>query len=233
MENEENELYQFGSAVRVSLPNVPRLPTDIRGLDRTLGGGFFGDKAHLIIGAPGAGKTLLACQLARSWASQGLPGLLVAEDPELPAKVFLQDNLTREARDSVSVVVGQPLDTLEVIQAWCDANPCKWIIVDSMPDAASARFSAQLQTLCKIRKVCGVLIIGATVKAINTLRVGAHYIEGDQAVGQGMACCIGITAILDEAGKYKQEQALYMYASRYSEDRHFPVRRSNLGFFSV
>ena len=53
------------------------LPTEVRGLDHILGGGFPVYTCHLIAGAPGAGKTILAQQIAFN---------AVARDPE--AKVL-------------------------------------------------------------------------------------------------------------------------------------------------
>src|SRR3954469_13934414 len=43
---------------------LERLPTGIPGLDRILNGGFLRGGIYLIIGAPGAGKTILSNQMA-------------------------------------------------------------------------------------------------------------------------------------------------------------------------
>src|SRR5579884_3123902 len=45
------------------LPVLERLPSGIPGLDRILYGGFFKGDSYIIVGPPGAGKTILGNQL--------------------------------------------------------------------------------------------------------------------------------------------------------------------------
>src|SRR5690242_3588917 len=44
-------------------PGLQRFPTGIAGLDRILGGGLFVGGNYLVMGPPGAGKTILGNQL--------------------------------------------------------------------------------------------------------------------------------------------------------------------------
>ena len=62
-----------------------RKPTGIRGLDAILGGGIPADRATLVLGGPGAGKTVLAMQMLANAAISGNErGLFVSfeESPE-------------------------------------------------------------------------------------------------------------------------------------------------------
>ena len=228
MENESDDIYKFGSATLLA----PSAPTGIRDLDVNLGGGFFEDKAHLFIGAAGAGKTTLACQLAETWATSRGPGLLLSEDVTATDHLFGSGGSVEQSKSNVSVVVGGPLDAIEFIRAWCATNPCTWIIVDATPNTSTAAFGACFQDFCLKQKVCGVLTVAATEKAVNNPKVGSSTIAGDKLVSRGMSCCIGITLLLEADGKPCEEQYLYMYASRYSEDKQFPVVRTYKGFVS-
>ncbi len=53
------------------LPDLPRLPTRIPGLDTVLDGGLLAGDTYLVAGAPGTGKTTLGNQLAFAHASAG------------------------------------------------------------------------------------------------------------------------------------------------------------------
>src|SRR3954453_3375835 len=59
------------------MPAVPILPTDIPGLDSVLGGGLSAGALVMLVGAPGAGKTVLASQLLFAAAEQGVASLIL------------------------------------------------------------------------------------------------------------------------------------------------------------
>ncbi|CAM2157446.1 circadian clock protein KaiC [Paraburkholderia tropica] len=52
-------------------PNLTRLKSDVPGLDPILGGGLIGGSAYILQGRPGAGKTILANQIAFAQARAG------------------------------------------------------------------------------------------------------------------------------------------------------------------
>jgi circadian clock protein KaiC len=55
--------------------NGTRVPTGIPGLDVVLGGGLLPGALLFIVGMPGAGKTLLAQQMAFASARRGVPAV--------------------------------------------------------------------------------------------------------------------------------------------------------------
>lgn len=57
-----------------------RVPSGISGLDEMLGGGFPRDRVILVLGGPGAGKTILCTQFLVSGIKRGEAGLLVSLD---------------------------------------------------------------------------------------------------------------------------------------------------------
>lgn len=56
---------------------LQRMPTGIRGLDEALGGGLPRGRATLVVGGPGAGKTIFAVQALAEGSRRGEAGLLV------------------------------------------------------------------------------------------------------------------------------------------------------------
>jgi circadian clock protein KaiC len=52
-------------------PQLPRVPTGVPGLDLVLGGGFLRSGVYILQGMPGAGKTILANQVAHRHAADG------------------------------------------------------------------------------------------------------------------------------------------------------------------
>ena len=54
-----------------TLPQLPRFPTGVSGLDTVLGGGLLTGDSYLVTGAPGTGKTTLGNQLAFAHAAGG------------------------------------------------------------------------------------------------------------------------------------------------------------------
>jgi circadian clock protein KaiC len=67
---------------------IRRLPTGVRGLDQILGGGLSEFSFNIIAGAPGAGKTTLAQQIAFALASRDRPALYFTVVGEPPFKML-------------------------------------------------------------------------------------------------------------------------------------------------
>jgi replicative DNA helicase len=73
-------LQSFANCMIATEDNVERLRTGIYPLDSATGGGVALKEATLIIGPPGGGKTVLACQLASNMANAGIPTLLISTE---------------------------------------------------------------------------------------------------------------------------------------------------------
>jgi len=72
--------FDLGAARRKGSLDIHRLQSGLTEYDRRMGGGFGYKEFTLGIAATGAGKTVLACQLATTFACNGYPGMLVTTE---------------------------------------------------------------------------------------------------------------------------------------------------------
>lgn len=68
---------------------APRLPSGVPGLDTILRGGFLRNGVYILLGSPGAGKTILANQIAYSHAARGERTLYVTLLAEQHSRMLL------------------------------------------------------------------------------------------------------------------------------------------------
>lgn len=145
------------------------LPSPFPALDTATRGGLRPGKLVILAGAPGAGKTSLAVQLARHFARAGCPvGLLASDEAAdgLLVRWGQQEGLTRDnleqgihaaRRYLANALAGVPL-----------------ILVDADEDAARLEDVAdRVSALARDRGRPGVLV----VDSIQTARVAAHQAE--------------------------------------------------------
>jgi circadian clock protein KaiC len=71
-------------------PPIERVPTGITGLDEILGGGLFKAGIYVVVGAPGAGKTILATQVCSRHVAEGGRALYVTLLAETHAQMLAQ-----------------------------------------------------------------------------------------------------------------------------------------------
>jgi circadian clock protein KaiC len=101
----DNEQQQTSMEPGWSPPQIPRLSTGAPALDLVLGGGLLRNSVSILTGPPGAGKTILAQQLAFAAASSGLHVIYFTSVSEPHGKLithirpfgFYQEGLIGEA----------------------------------------------------------------------------------------------------------------------------------------
>ena len=123
------------------------LPTLVPGLDAILGGGLTANSLVLLVGSPGAGKTVLASQLLFQAAHNGARGLIITNASEGASKLLAH----LESLDFFDPsLVGEQI-TLMPFSALLEANPeaiqssimatikrldVEWLLVDGFQGAA-------------------------------------------------------------------------------------------------
>ena len=79
-EGDDSFIKTAGFSFFIVVPPVIRYPTPVTGLTAALGGGLARREATLVLAPQGAGKTVMACQLAAHYAVQGLNVLLISTE---------------------------------------------------------------------------------------------------------------------------------------------------------
>ncbi len=155
---------------------VEKLETGVRGLDAMLGGGLVARSSTLVIGTPGAGKTLLGLSFVAAGAAQGQRGLIVGFH-ETEDELMSTGNgigLGLEAHISsqqVQVQWNPPLDVSADAWAWrllarVEADRPQRVFIDAVTDvqrffSSPRRLSAFLVALTNELRAQGTTVIFA------------------------------------------------------------------------
>jgi circadian clock protein KaiC len=148
----------MSSSVRDEAPRIPRVETGVPGLDDVLCGGLFRGGVNLVVGPPGAGKTILAAQIAFHHAEAGgrVVFLTVLTEPHgrmiehLRSMAFFEE---RAVGDAVYFVSGyRELEKdglrglLQLIQSSVRARRASLLVVDGASVvAAMAKTPVEMQ----------------------------------------------------------------------------------------
>ncbi len=146
--------------------SAPRMSTGLATLDEWTRGGFVGGKVVAICGAPGAGKTTLAGQLARRYHGGGHAVAILACDEDADAILIRwgqAEGLVREQLES-----GHP-DARRVLAEAVDSPRLLLVDGDEDQGATVELVAGRLATLAGATSLPGVLV----VDSIQTARVDA------------------------------------------------------------
>ena len=107
-------------ALRVGGRDIVRLSTGLPTLDGATRGGLLLRKVVGVGGAPGAGKTALAVQMAHGWATAGIHVAFLAADEDADAILIRFGQLAGLSRDALE---NGDADTRAKLAAWCESVP--------------------------------------------------------------------------------------------------------------
>ncbi len=147
--------------------NTSRLATGIETLDTATRGGILMRKVFAIGGAPGAGKTALAVQLAYKWLSEGVHVGFLAADEDADALLIRFGQLAGLSREALERGEAEAKAKLE---AWCNSVPL--ILADVDEDETLEQVSRDLRDQAKGEP--SVLV----VDSIQTVRTEAPPTQG-------------------------------------------------------
>lgn len=159
-------------------PELSRFPTGVRGLDAVLGGGLLRGGTYLVRGAPGAGKTVLANQIAYLHAAAGGKVLYVTLLAESHARLllhlrsfdFFDPHLVPSAVYYVSgftlLDTGGLAGLLELVRREVRAHAATLLVIDGLACADDAamkladmrRFIHELQTYVSLAGCTALLL---------------------------------------------------------------------------
>jgi circadian clock protein KaiC len=161
---------------------LKRLPTRIPGLDKILGGGLFVGGIYLVTGKPGAGKTLLANQLAYSHVAEGGRALYVTLLTEshawlistLQGMIFFREEVVSSALQYISgyqALEKERLDgLLRLLRKVVRDHKATLLVIDGLVTAGAMaesplevkKFIHELQNLVQLVSCTTILLTGST-----------------------------------------------------------------------
>jgi DNA repair protein RadA/Sms len=158
---------------RITVKEVPRMPTGVGELDRALGGGLVAGQVALIGGDPGIGKSTLLLQ-SLAWMSAARKAIYVTGE-ESAEQVALRAQ--RLQVDSASVHLLAEIQ-LERISATLAAERPEIAVVDSIQTLYSEALSSAPGSVAQVRECAAQLTRLAKQQGIMLIFVGHVTKEG-------------------------------------------------------
>ncbi|WP_166254640.1 ATPase domain-containing protein [Marinobacter salicampi] len=175
---------------------VERISAGIAGLDSILGGGFFKERAYMVSGGPGCGKTTLCLQFLAQCSDE--PTLYITFDKSMekirwmaeslglmPEKLVFEDlspgDIEQEAQDAFDVIPSSDLGLAPILRKICDAldrhRPAR-VVIEPLSSLAALspdayQFRRQSQALFNF-----IASRGATLLFSSEATDGEHSTQG-------------------------------------------------------
>jgi DNA repair protein RadA/Sms len=161
-----------------SLPDTPRLLTQIGELDRALGGGLVAGSAILIGGDPGIGKSTLLLQMVAKLASAGVECAYVSGE-ESVAQISLRARRLGVSSGHLKLLsathIGNILQSLQEINA-------QVVVIDSIQTMVVDTISSASGSVSQVRAAASSLVALAKERGITVILVG-HVTKDGQIAG--------------------------------------------------
>lgn len=157
---------------------VPRSSTDIKELDRVLGGGLVVGSAILIGGDPGIGKSTMVLQAVASLASSGAKTAYISGEESVDQVRLRARRLGLEA---APVDLMSATNVKDIISSVNVANGPKIVVIDSIQTMYVEEITSAPGTVSQVRAAAHELISFAKKKNITLLIVGHVTKEGQIA----------------------------------------------------
>ncbi|MBQ0000867.1 MAG: DNA repair protein RadA [Clostridiales bacterium] len=161
----------------IKLTEDERLSTDIKELDRVLGGGIVPGSLVLVGGDPGIGKSTLLLQVCRNVSSKGNSVLYISGEESL-RQIKLRANRIGEFTDQLQLLCETNLETVrEVIER----KKPEVVVIDSIQTMFHEEISSAPGSVSQVRESTNVLMQLAKGLGVSIFIVGHVTKEGNVA----------------------------------------------------
>ncbi|MBP3489313.1 MAG: DNA repair protein RadA [Roseburia sp.] len=159
---------------QIEMTQDKRISTEIKELDRVLGGGIVQGSLVLVGGDPGIGKSTLLLQVCRNLAGQGTEVLYISGEESLQ-QIKIRAERIGTFRDSLSLLCETNLD---VIQKVIDREKPKVVVIDSIQTMYNENVASAPGSVSQVREATGILMQIAKGMGISIFIVGHVTKEG-------------------------------------------------------
>lgn len=195
-----------------------RIKTEIKEIDRVLGGGIVEGAVVLIGGEPGVGKTTLLYQLMGEVTTGEYQGLYISgEESSQQAKI----RTTRLEIPSSNIYLVSETD-LGVIKAHIDKVSPKIVVVDSIQVISSGKYDSSPGTISQVREVANQLITIGKERGITIFLVG-HITKGGTFAGPKLLEHMVDTVLYFEGERYSNYRVLRCVKNRFGSTEEIGI----------
>lgn len=170
----ESETAKAVPLSQIEMTQDKRISTEIKELDRVLGGGIVQGSLVLVGGDPGIGKSTLLLQVCRNLAAQGTEVLYISGEESLQ-QIKIRAERIGTFRDSLSLLCETNLD---VIQKMIDREKPKVVVIDSIQTMYNEAVASAPGSVSQVREATGILMQIAKGMGISIFIVGHVTKEG-------------------------------------------------------
>ena len=151
-----------------------RVSTDMKELDRVLGGGIVQGSMVLVGGDPGIGKSTLLLQVCRNLSEHNIKVLYISGEESLQ-QIKIRAERIGNFGDSLKLLCERNLDT---IKALIDREKPQIVVIDSIQTMFNEEVSSAPGSVSQVRESTGVLMQIAKGMGISIFIVGHVTKEG-------------------------------------------------------
>ena len=159
---------------RIAYTNDERTSTNIKELDRVLGGGIVKGSLVLVGGDPGIGKSTLLLQVCRELSNKQIPVLYVSGEESMQ-QIKIRAERIGKFSDSLEILSETNLDTISAV---IEKKKPSIVIIDSIQTMYNEEVGSAPGSVSQVRESTGVLMKIAKGMGISIFIVGHVTKEG-------------------------------------------------------
>lgn len=169
-----NEGAQSVPLSAIQMTQDKRISTDMKELDRVLGGGIVQGSLVLVGGDPGIGKSTLLLQVCRNLSGDGIKVLYISGEESLQ-QIKIRAERIGTFRDSLSLLCETNLDTIKTV---IDREKPQVVVIDSIQTMYNEEVASAPGSVSQVRESTGILMQIAKGMGISIFIVGHVTKEG-------------------------------------------------------
>lgn len=159
---------------KIEMTYDKRVSTDLKELDRVLGGGIVQGSMVLVGGDPGIGKSTLLLQVCRNLSEHDIKVLYISGEESLQQIKIRAERIGRFG-DSLKLLCETNLDTIKAV---IDREKPQIVVIDSIQTMFNEEVSSAPGSVSQVRESTGVLMQIAKGMGISIFIVGHVTKEG-------------------------------------------------------
>ena len=203
----------------VSIAQEKRYGTDIKELDRVLGGGIVPGSVILIGGDPGIGKSTLSLQIACSLSQKSFKVLYVSGEESVKQTRMRSERLSPKENKSLYIV--NQVD-LAVILEYINTMKPTIVVIDSIQVVYSTEISSTPGSVSQVRECAAILTHTAKLLGISLFIIG-HVTKEGMLAGPRVLEHIVDTVLYFEGERYSTYRVLRATKNRFGSTNEIGV----------